>query len=252
MPKAHQKYLDRTPSSLLEEATRIGPSTARLVEAILSTKRHPEMGYRSCLGILGLAKVYPAERVEAAARRALQARAYNCQSMESILRNQLDRLPVPGNSPVPPSPEHENIRGARLLRCPLRNRSADRSLTTPIKEKKAMLNQQTIEKLYAMRMRGMADAFTRQQEEPQNSQLSFEERFAMLVDRQWNWRQNRALGRRLKEGRLQGAACFEDIDFRAARGLDKQVVRALIQDSAWVERHQHIFWWARPGLERRF
>jgi DNA replication protein DnaC len=115
-----------------------------------------------------------------------------------------------------------------------------------------MLNQQTIEKLYAMRMRGMADAFTRQQEEPQSSQLSFEERFAMLVDRQWNWRQNRALERRLKEGRLQGAACFEDIDFRAARGLDKQVVRALIQDSAWVERHQHIFLVGPTGIGKTF
>jgi len=47
-----------------------------------------------------------------------------------------------------------------------------------------MLNQQTIEKLYAMRMRGMADAFTQQQEDPQTTQLSFEERFALLVDRQ--------------------------------------------------------------------
>ena len=56
-----------------------------------------------------------------------------------------------------------------------------------------MLNQQTIEKLYAMRMRGMADAFTQQQEDPQTTQLSFEERIALLVDRQWNWRQNRAL-----------------------------------------------------------
>jgi hypothetical protein len=55
-----------------------------------------------------------------------------------------------------------------------------------------MLNQQTIEKLYTMRMRGMADAFTQQQEDPQTTQLSFEERFALLVDRQWSWRQNRA------------------------------------------------------------
>ncbi len=51
-----------------------------------------------------------------------------------------------------------------------------------------MLNQQTIEKLYAMRLRGMADAFTQQQEDPNTTQLSFEERFALLVDRQWNWR----------------------------------------------------------------
>ena len=52
-----------------------------------------------------------------------------------------------------------------------------------------MLNQQTIEKLYTMRMRGMAEAFTQQQEDPQTAQLSFEERFALLVDRQWNWRE---------------------------------------------------------------
>src|ERR1035438_10471424 len=58
-----------------------------------------------------------------------------------------------------------------------------------------MLNQQTIEKLYGMRMRGMADGFRQQQEDPQTTHLSFEERFALLVDRQWNWRQNRALER---------------------------------------------------------
>src|SRR2546423_4635781 len=104
-----------------------------------------------------------------------------------------------------------------------------------------MLNQQTIEKLYTMRMRGMADAFTQQQEDPQSMQLSFEERFAVLVDRQWNWRQNRALERRLRDGRLQGSACIGDIDFRAARGPDKQGIRPLIQDSDWVRRHQHIF-----------
>jgi hypothetical protein len=92
-----------------------------------------------------------------------------------------------------------------------------------------------------MRLRGMADGFSQQQEDPTTTQLAFEERFALLVDRQWNWRQNRALQRRLREGRLQGPACMEDIDFRAARGLDKQVVRSLIHDSDWVRRHQHIF-----------
>src|SRR5437868_7499690 len=104
-----------------------------------------------------------------------------------------------------------------------------------------MLNQQTTEKLYAMRMRGMAEAFTQQQEDPGSTQLDFDERFALLVDRQWNWRQNRALERRLREGRLQGPACIEDIDFRAARGLDSGTVGSLLNDSDWVRRHQHIF-----------
>ena len=115
-----------------------------------------------------------------------------------------------------------------------------------------MLNQQTIEKLHVMRMRGMADAFKQQQEEPQSTQLSFEERFVLLVDRQWNWRQNRALERRLRDARLQGPACVEDIDYRAVRGLDKAVVRSLIQDSDWVRRHQHIFLVGATGLGKTY
>jgi transposase len=111
-PKAHQRYLDRTPSRLIEEAQQVGPSTGQLVEAILAAKRHPEQGYRSCLGILRLAKTYPPERMEGAARRCLRARAYNSQSMDSILKNQLDRLPLPGDPPTRSAVEHDNIRGA--------------------------------------------------------------------------------------------------------------------------------------------
>jgi transposase len=118
MPKAHQKYMGRTPSRLIEEAQQIGPCTTQLVEAILAAKRHPEMGYRSCLGILRLAKTYPAERMEAAARRALRACAYNFQSMDSILKNQLDRLPLPGDAPVQAAVDHDNIRGADYFDFP--------------------------------------------------------------------------------------------------------------------------------------
>jgi len=112
MPKAHQRYVGRTPSRLLEDAQQTGPYTGQLVAAILAAKRHPEMGYRSCLGILRLAKTYPAERMEAAAQRALRARAYNFRSMDSILKNQLDRLPLPGDPPAQTAVDHDNIRGA--------------------------------------------------------------------------------------------------------------------------------------------
>ena len=118
MPKSHQKYVGRTPSRLIEDAQQIGPLTGQLVEAILAAKRHPEQGYRSCLGILRLAKTYPVERMEAAARRALRARAYNSQSMDSILKNQLDRVPLSGDPPVPPGVDHDNIRGADYFDSP--------------------------------------------------------------------------------------------------------------------------------------
>ena len=118
MPKAHQKHVGRTPSRLIEDAQQVGPVMGQLVEAILAAKRHPEQGYRSCLGILRLAKTYPAERMESAARRCLRARAYNFQSMDSILKNQLDRLPLPGDPPSRPVLDHDNIRGADYFDSP--------------------------------------------------------------------------------------------------------------------------------------
>lgn len=126
MPKSHQKYVERTPTRLIEEAQQIGPQTGQLAQAILAAKRHPEMGYRSCLGILKLAKTYPAERMEAAARRALRARAYNCQSLESILKHQLDRMPLPEDClPIHQAVEHENIRGADYYDAPPSNSLTD-------------------------------------------------------------------------------------------------------------------------------
>lgn len=111
-----------------------------------------------------------------------------------------------------------------------------------------MLTQPTIEKLIAMRLRGMAEAFREQQESADSQRLSFEERLGLLIDRQWNWRQNRALDRRLRNGRLQGATCIEDIDYRTARGLDRQVVRSLTQESAWVREHQNLFLIGPTGI----
>ena len=88
-----------------------------------------------------------------------------------------------------------------------------------------MLNQATTDKLITMRLRGMAEALREQQESADAQRLGFEERLGMLIDRQWNWRENRALDRRLRNGRLNGPACVEDIDYRTPRGLDRQMVR---------------------------
>jgi len=111
-----------------------------------------------------------------------------------------------------------------------------------------MLNQPTLDKLCAMRMRGMAEALQQQMQEPDIHQLSFEERLGLLIDRQWDWRQNRALERRLRNARLQGPACVEDIDYRTPRGLDRAVVRSLTQQSAWVEAHQNLFVLGPTGI----
>ncbi|MGO9229873.1 MAG: IS21-like element helper ATPase IstB [Bryobacteraceae bacterium] len=115
-----------------------------------------------------------------------------------------------------------------------------------------MFNQQTLEKLRALRLHGMAEAFRAQSEQPGISELSFEERFALLVDQQWNWRQNRALERRLSQAKLRHRASVEDLDFRTPRGLDRALLRSLTQDSAWVREHQNIFLLGPTGIGKSF
>jgi DNA replication protein DnaC len=115
-----------------------------------------------------------------------------------------------------------------------------------------MLQEPMIEKLLAMRLHGMADALKTQEQDPGARELSFLERLALLVDHQWNWRQNQALARRLHVAKLRGNACVEEIDYRAARGLDKSVIRALAQESAWVRNHEHIFVLGPTGVGKSF
>lgn len=115
-PKSHQAHLEWTPSRMVNWAEKIGPHTARLCARILSEKPHPEMGYRSCLGIIRLAEQYSAARLEAAAHRALVTGACRFKSVASILKNSLDRQPlsIEPLSP-PPAPPHDNIRGAEYF-----------------------------------------------------------------------------------------------------------------------------------------
>ena len=115
-----------------------------------------------------------------------------------------------------------------------------------------MLEQPMMDKLLAMRLHGMAEAWKTQQQDPAAHELSFLERFAMLVDQQWNWRENQALARRLKAAKLRGNTCVEEIDYRASRGLDKSVLRALTQESAWVAKHENIFVLGPTGVGKSF
>jgi DNA replication protein DnaC len=115
-----------------------------------------------------------------------------------------------------------------------------------------MLQEPMMEKLLAMRLHGMADALKTQEQDPGARELSFLERLALLVDHQWNWRQNQALARRLHLAKLRGNACVEEIDYRTARGLDKSVIRALAQESGWVRNHEHIFVLGPTGVGKSF
>jgi transposase len=115
-PKSHERG-KWPPSRIIDWAKAdVGPKTAALAEALLTECRHPERGYRSCLGIMRLSKRYGTERLEAASARALMVRARSYKHVESILKHGLDRVPLQMELEAPterPPVEHENIRGRK-------------------------------------------------------------------------------------------------------------------------------------------
>jgi transposase len=117
MPASHRAHREWTPGRILRWARSSGPQTAELVEGVLSSRPHPEQGFRSCLGILRLGKHYGGERLEAACGRALAMGAFSYRSVESILRTGLDRQPLLALVPPPvPLRPHENLRGPGYYR----------------------------------------------------------------------------------------------------------------------------------------
>lgn len=99
-----------------------------------------------------------------------------------------------------------------------------------------MLNQPTIEKLRALKLTGMADAFCEQLQKPMPD-LDFESRLGLLIDREWYLKENRRLSRRLSQAKLQQPACIEDIDYKHSRGLNKSAMQELTRGQ-WI--HQHL------------
>jgi len=115
-----------------------------------------------------------------------------------------------------------------------------------------MLNEQTMEKLYAMKLPAMAEAFREQMELPNGcDNLSFQERFGLLVDRQWTWKEYRRMQRLLKNAKLKVNACVEDIDYKSPRGIDKTVMLNLISCQL-LRKQQNVIIVGPTGVGKTF
>ncbi len=110
MPSAHRFLSDWCPEKFTRWAARISPVVEEYISKVLASKAHPEQGYKSCIGILGLEKKVGKGRLIAACQRGLAFQSYGYQVIQNILHRQLDHLEEVPNSSYRP-PEHENIRG---------------------------------------------------------------------------------------------------------------------------------------------
>jgi transposase len=113
MPESHRQYLQWTPSRIINWASKTGPCTGKVAERILGSKRHPEQGYRACLGVKRLGDKYGQERLEAASERALLIGSPSYRTVRSILEKGLDKqTTLWGRQPDKAQlPAHDNIRG---------------------------------------------------------------------------------------------------------------------------------------------
>lgn len=113
-----------------------------------------------------------------------------------------------------------------------------------------MLNQATLEKMHAMKMPAMAEAFEHQLRSTENG-LEFDERIGMMIDSEWESRQHRRLTRRLQLAKLRYKASLEDIDFKTKRGLDRKVVTAL-SSCDWIRESRNLIISGPTGVGKTY
>lgn len=110
-----------------------------------------------------------------------------------------------------------------------------------------MLTHPTIETLQALRLRGMAEAFTAQRSSAAHAELGFDDRFGLLVEAEWTQREARRLTQRLRKAKLRYPAALEDVDFTTPRGLARDVVLSL-GTGAWIRDHLNLLITGPTGI----
>ena len=110
-----------------------------------------------------------------------------------------------------------------------------------------MLTHPTLDKLQALKLMGMYHALLEQMQMPEITEVPFEERLGLLVERESTAREDRRLKTRLHQAKLRQTACIEDIDYRHPRGLDKSLMRSLAT-CQWVRNRHNVLITGPTGI----
>ena len=218
------------PNDIVRWAEKGGVHTAQWVERVLSSRPHPQLGYRACLGVMRLGRRHGFDRLDAACKRALVLNALSYRKRRINL----------GARTGKPAPAGNDLGGARhRTRQPARSRLL--SPIQPFHERRTCTvadqsHHATPDGTQAQRHAQSLPRTTRITPGP--DALTFEERFGLLVDREHAERYNRSFTARLRAARLRLPATLEDVDYRQPRGLDKRQLLALASGE-WMSRHHN-------------
>ena len=164
-------------------------SVKAFITGLMDSKSHPEQAYKACQGVLGFERKVGRERLINACRRAIEYENYSYGAIKSILENKYDMITYA--EITADIPDHENIRGRELL-----------SVTIQINTIQTM-TKETLEKIKKLHLWGMARAYETSLENEKLLTLSADELIGMLVEAEWDDRQNRNLERRLRNARFR-------------------------------------------------
>ncbi len=112
MPERHREHAKWTPERIIRWVGKIGPAAAEVAERIIASRPHPQQGFQACRGLIRLGETHGSDRLEAACKRALAINSASYKSVNEILKQGLDKLPLPKTTAPTPVIEHENVRGA--------------------------------------------------------------------------------------------------------------------------------------------
>ena len=233
MPPNHQ-FVDRVNASqLVQWAEAVGPQTTALITATLKSRPFPEQAYRSCLGILSLAKKHPHARMEQACQAVLEAKTFSYKA----LKEELDWLAKQADCAGHPRNPAHACQYPRAGILPIR---------TP-----TMISQTLLDKLLQLRLTAFREGLRDQSSNPHYADLSFEERLLLLVELECTRRSGSRTQRRLKLAEFPMPASIEDLDFSPERGLDRRLILELAQ-CTWVDKMLNILILGATGTGKSF
>ena len=230
MPSSHRRYADWTPDRFRRWAAKIGPNTEGLIAAVLASRRHPEQGFRTCLGIL---KLFAAS-IQREPKPSLPERWKSAPSTTRASRLSL----LGSRRPQPP-------KTARRRLCSITPICAAPAIT--IEKELIMLAHPTLDQLHALGLHGVAKGFKELEHRAEARGLEHAEWLGLLLEYEVTLRRQKRFETRSRAARLRHPASVEDVDYQSPRGLDRALFLKLAACD-WIAERRNLLITGASGL----